>query len=550
MNSNFQVVLINPTNGLIPTEFYAPTEHLGLAYLTAVLRKNSFPVKIIDAYALNLSYDEVVHYALAMNPRYIGITAEYNTIETAIKLIREFRSKNPEVHLALGGQHATFSSLELFADVLELDSIIRGEGELTIVEVVTRLSQGQDLTGVKGVYFRNKQGQIIKNCDRAAIENLDSLPFPARDTLEDCLAKGITPAISILTSRGCYANCSFCNASKYFNLGGGRNWRSRSPESVVIEIQHLLELYQEKPIYEILYFNDENFIGPGEKGIQRAVKIAQEILQRNLNIFFEIFCRADSFNGHEEAVKTLSKAGLISVLVGLESGYQKGLNNFGKGTTVNQNLNTIELFKKYNIITSSSGFLMFNPYSTFEELEQNAKFLLAIGMATLYNMSLRVLGYPGIRMVKILENEGLLAPDFGHLNVSSYRFKDSRISVLVEALNFDYSLGRKEDAAHRYLDFMITNIDRKVAKIKLDNEQESEVIRLKSKVNDLCFKANLVTYNFFIKALMICENNWGQEVFEKLINKYKIEIAEALEEMNNGFVEYLGGLDEILAQDN
>jgi anaerobic magnesium-protoporphyrin IX monomethyl ester cyclase len=545
MNSNFQVVLINPTNGTIPAEFYAPTEHLGLAYLTSALRKSGFPVKIIDAYALNLTFDEVLHNTLEMNPKYIGITAEYNTIETAIKLIRDFRREIPEVHVALGGQHATFSSLELFADVSELDSIIRGEGELTIVEVMSRLSQGLDITGVDGIYFRNSEGQVIKNCDRSAIEDLDNLAFPARDTLEDCLAKGVTPAISILTSRGCYANCSFCNASKYFNLGGGTNWRSRSPKNVIDEIQYLLELYKEKPIYEIFYFNDENFIGPGKKGVQRAVEIAQEILQRNLNISFEIFCRADSFNGHEEAVKTLSQAGLISALVGLESGYQKGLSNFGKGTTVNQNVKTIELFKKYNIITSSSGFLMFNPYSTFKELEENAKFLLTIGMATLYNVSLRVLGYPGIRMVKNLEDEGLLTPDFGHLNVSGYRFKDPRISILVEALKFGDLLGRKEDAAHRYLDFMLTNIDRKLENIKLDNEQV-EIARLKSKVEDLRFKANLVTYNFFIKLLMLCEEKWKQEVFERLKNEYIIDITEALKDMNNGFIEYLGYLEEIL----
>jgi anaerobic magnesium-protoporphyrin IX monomethyl ester cyclase len=547
MKSEFRIVLINPTNGSVPAEFYAPTEHLGLAYLAAVLRQNDFPVKIIDAYALNLCYDEVIKNTLAMNPVYIGITAEYNTIGTAMKLVREFRQKISGVHLALGGQHATFSSLELFSDVPELDSIIRGEGEQTIVEVASSLSQGEDLTGIKGVYFRNREGEIVKNPDRPAIEDLDSLPFPVRDTLEECLARGITPAMSILTSRGCYANCSFCNASRYFNLGGGRSWRSRSPKNVVDEIESLMELYHKKAIYEVIYFSDENFIGPGENGLQRAVEIAQEILNRDLNITFEIFCRADSFNGREDVVKILSQAGLISALVGLESGYQKGLNKIGKGTTVHQNLDTIELFQKYGIITSSSGFLMFNPYSTFKELEENAKFLLSIGMATLYNMSLKVLGYPGIRLVNNLKEEGLLAPDFGHLNVSGYKFVDSRIAILVEALNFDYVLGRKEDAAHRYLDFMINNVNRKLANLTLNPEHRQTIEKLKTKVNDLRFQANLVTYNFFIKALMLCENEWRQEIFGGMITNYQTEITDALEEMNHSFGEYLGYLDKILA---
>ena len=283
-----------------------------------------------------------------------------------------------------------------------------------------------------------------------------------------------------------------------------------------------------------------------KKGFKEQLILQKKLFLRKINISFEIFCRSDSFNGNEEAVRILSEAGLTSALVGLESGYQKGLNSFSKGTTVKQNLNTIELFSKYNIITSSSGFLMFNPYSTFKELEENAKFLLSIKMATLYNMSLKILGYPGIRLVETLKEEGMLNDDFGYLNVSGYKFKDSRISRLVMAINFDKTLIIKEDTSHRYVDYMLTRIDRQLSKIKLTDNQENVQIKLKINVNNLRLRANLVTYNFFIKAVILFENNWETKKIERVKNDYIYDISKAIEAMNDGFTEYLDFLNQIL----
>ncbi|OLN29408.1 B12-binding domain-containing radical SAM protein [Desulfosporosinus metallidurans] len=547
MKENFRVVLINPSNGTIPADLYAPTEHLGLAYLAAVLRCNGFPVKIIDAYALNLSYEEVLKETLDFRPSFIGLTAEYNTIEQAMKLATEFKEKLPEVYITFGGEHTTFSTIEIFNECIAVDLVIRGEGEITIVEVMNRLVENKDLTNVDGVYFRGNQGEIVTNKERAAIADLDTLPFPVRDTLDACIERGITPAISILASRGCHANCSFCNASKFFNLGGGSHWRSRDPKKVVDELEFLLERYKDYPIYEVVYFNDENFVGPDPDGIRRVHEIAREIKKRNLKLSFEIFCRADSFDGYEEVVKDLSEAGLISALVGLESGYQKQLNSFGKGTTVDQNLNTIEIFKNHNIITSSSGFLMFNPYSNFKEIEENAKFLLSIGMSTLYNMSLKVLGYPGIGMNNKLKRDELLEEDFGHRNVSGYRFIDKRIGILAEKLNFNEAIKRKEDAAHRYLDFMMANLDKKLARIHMMETQNEQVFFLKKIVINQRFNANLVTYNFFLRSVILAETGWNQKAFEEYKESYISEISAALQVMNDSFVAYISFLEEVIA---
>jgi len=544
MKEKFKVVLINPSNNEAHVGNYAPTEHLGLAYLTAVLRQEGYWVKIIDAYALNITKEEVIEEVTAIQPNFVGITAEYNTIEVATYLIKTFREKLEGAHLSMGGQHATFSANELLSEVTELDSILRGEGEITIVEVMNRLHDGKSLDGILGAYYRGVDGSVLKNGDRPAIADLDSLPFPARDTLIECQKRGITPAISVLSSRGCQANCSFCNASKYFSLGGGNKWRGRSPENIVDEIEELKRVFGDTKIYDVVYFSDENFVGPGQAGLDRVADIADEIKNRNIDVSYEIFCRADSFNNREDLVRKLSESGLISALIGLESGYQKSLNKFSKGTTVNSNLNTIELFKKYRIITSSSGFLMFNPYSTFEEIEENAKFLLKIGMSTLYNMSLKVLGYPGLRYVQQLEDDELLTEDFSHKNVEGYKFKDSRLKDLVKAVAFDESLGRREDSSHRYLDISLTDLDRKLCLTEyMDNES---LKKGRSLVEDSRFTSQLVTYNFFIKLVSLAEMGWSEDIFTKYKKRYIVEIDEALNSMNLVYENYIDLLNEII----
>lgn len=539
-------MIVSLNNGDVPVSSYGSTEHLGLGYLAAVLRNEGYSVKIIDAYSTNLALSEVIKETTAFSPQLIGVTTEYNTFEAAVEYCSQVKKINKDITICMGGEHATFASKKILSDQFDIDFIIRGEGEITIVEVADRLSKGKGIEGIHGIYYRNKNGEIIKSIDRSAINNLDSLPFPARDTLEVCLKIGIQPAINILTSRGCHGNCNFCNASKFFNIGGGKPWRSRTPENVVAELKYLLSKYDTSKMYPLIYFADENFIGPGKYGIDRAREIAQRIIEENLNIAFEIFCRADSFDGEEDIVRLLKQAGLTSVLVGLESAKQKGLDIISKKTTVQQNLSTLQLFKKYNIITSSSGFLMFNPYSEISDLIDNANFLLEIGQATIYNMSLKVLLYPGIRITDKILTEGLSESDFLHYRVDRYRFVNPKVKKVAEAINsLDIGVIKREDATLRHLDLTIARIRDLIIKNSKNQKSIEKINKMLQPTLGVISELNAISHRFFIQTVSLTNNSWDESKFNELKEKYIHANQKKIDSLNLTFQEFLDRVEAI-----
>lgn len=531
----FRVVLVSPNEGFVPDQYYAPTEHLGLAYLAATLRQAGFPVHLIDAYALNLPYDGTLAEVVAAAPDVVGFTAEYNTFEHAMRMARAVRDALPRAVICVGGEHATFAADQVLAENPCIDVLVRGEGEQTLVEVAEGLLAGRAPEATSGAWFR-RGPDVMRNPDRPAITDLDTLPFPARDTLDRCLERGMRPALSILGSRGCHGRCSFCNAHRFFNLGGGRSWRSRTAKNVVDELGALLHRYQDRGIYDVVYFADENFVGPGRSGLERAGVLADEIVARGVRVSFEIFCRADSFDGQEWAVQKLAAAGLRSALVGLESGDQGRLRGMKKGTTVDQNLRTIELFAKYHVVTSSSGFLMFNPYSTLDELAKNARFLMAVGQATMYNMSLRVLLYPGIQFTAELGRDGLLLPGFGHRNVAGYRFRDARVQVMAEALSsVERALVLREDATHRYIDLQTAAFLRHLETVGRRRGVEGALAGVRAARR----RANAVSYRAFMRALRLAERGWEDDAFARLQGYYRSSLPPALDAVNEAFEEFL-----------
>ena len=459
-----RVALVSLNDGHVPEQSYAPVEHLGLAYLAASLRENRHTVLIRDGYALRLSNEEIADQVGSFKPDMVGITAEYNTFELAMAFAARLRAHGltTSCPIVLGGEHATYAAEQILGDHPSVDVIAVGEGDETIVELARHLGLEGLFYSTPGTVVRDASLGTKRNPGRGRIKDLDSLPFPARDVLEECIAKGETPALGLLTSRGCQFTCSFCNANAFFRTGGGRPWAGRTAPDVVRELKELLQRIGEY-IYPIVYFLDENFVGPGAGGIQRVIDFAQEVIDSSIDVRFEIFCRADSFDGQEEAVSLLKRAGLASALVGLESGIQSSLNVINKGVTVKQNLDTIALFRRYDVVTSSSGFIMFHPYSTPNELRANADFLLASGHGTLYNMSLKVLLYPGIRLIDRVRHDNLLSEDFTHFAPGRYRFANevvSRVSNIICRIPME--IIREEDATRRHIDLTVSGIRRLV----------------------------------------------------------------------------------------
>lgn len=232
---------------------------------------------------------------------------------------------------------------------------------------------------------------------------------------------------------------------------------SRSANNVVSEIERLIQEFD----VGMFNFVDDNFFGPGSLGQKRVSTIADEIIKRNLDIVFSASGRVnDVLAAGSEILRRLKLAGLSNLFVGIESANDNALQRYNKGTTVKMNKKAIDLLKELGI-NYSIGFIMFDPYTTIEELLKNVKFLREIGI---YKKSASTVPYlnglavlPGTDMERKLKREGLLQMKNRFQLTSredvTYEFIDKKAQIAVELISqyFAQPLFRKLDRANRIL---------------------------------------------------------------------------------------------------
>ncbi len=208
---------------------------LGLAYMAAVLEQNDFEVKIIDCPVCEMDHEKLKTELDSFQPTIIGIGAMTPIIESALKSAHVAKQVCPDAKVVMGGPHATFADKQILADEKDVDIIVRGEGEETILELAKQQSNLQKLGDIKGITFR-KDNQIIQSPGRPFIQDLDALPLPAYKyiPIEKYRITGMK-LLPIISSRGCPFQCSFCVASQMF----GAKYRVRSPKNVLDELEWL-----------------------------------------------------------------------------------------------------------------------------------------------------------------------------------------------------------------------------------------------------------------------------------------------------------------------
>ena len=331
MADKYSILLIYPPSKT-QMHFQCP---MGLLMVAAVLEKAGYKVKLLDANAINnkKSINDVVHIANQYKPDIIGMTLITTLVKEAYTLASLL--KNNGSKLIAGGPHATIVPNEAIEH--GFDAVVIGEGESTIEETIQGLMGKIPLDNVKGIVYKEKDGQIIKTEPRQYIEDLDSLPLPSRhliNPLDYGPAQNPQLHTNIFSSRGCTGRCSFCAGGLF-----GKKFRFRSAQNILDEIYYLYNKYGTRHFH----FVDDAMT----MDRIRVKRICEGIIQSDISITCSLMTRCDRVN--DEMLELLKQAGCNRIDFGIESGHPKTLKKIHKPHSVEMVKRVIPIISSYGI---------------------------------------------------------------------------------------------------------------------------------------------------------------------------------------------------------
>lgn len=335
---------------------------LGLAYIAAVLEKESHQVKVLDFQLQYVTY-KALEKELENNYDIVGISITTLTSSSGYNVAKFVKDKSPKTLVVVGGPHTMALGKEIFNECKEVDFIVFGEGEITIKELFKTLEEKSELQNVKGIGFK-EEGKVIVTEPREMIEDLDEIPFPAYnlfDVKHYAPMAGMfkkLPFANIMSARGCPYDCLFCNKQVW-----GYKLRMRTPENIIEEIEHLVKTYG---IREVAFF-DDTFTADRE----RAIEICKLIKERTPELIWKCSTRVNVVD--PELLKIMKDTGCYSIGYGIESGNQDILNKINKKITLEQSRDAIKWTKQVGIETRCY-FMLNHPGDTIETTEQTIKF--------------------------------------------------------------------------------------------------------------------------------------------------------------------------------
>jgi anaerobic magnesium-protoporphyrin IX monomethyl ester cyclase len=406
------VTLVNPPYPSGSTG-HLPFAVLGLGYLAAVLEKNKYEVDVIDCQALKLSFEEFKSEISKRQPNIIGLTSTTLTYKSALKLAKITKEMCPNCLTILGGPHATFWDDKALQECPHLDIVVRKEGENTLLELVQRIEAGKSYHDVLGITCR-KDGKITRNPDRAYIENLDNLPFPARHLWPMERLRKYEDIIYLTTSRGCVYWCDFCSTVRMH----GRKYRMRSPKNVVDELELLHKTYG---VNKFTFCDDAFTVDQS-----RTETLCDEILKRGLKIEWNCGTRVDMLT--KELLAKMKEAGCISVWFGVESGSQQVLDAMKKGITLELTMKVFGWVRELGLKPVPNVILGF-PSETKESAWKTIKFVEKISPddVSFYNVATP---FPGTPMYDLVREKGWLrVTDFDEYDTTKPIFETPQLSM-------------------------------------------------------------------------------------------------------------------------
>ena len=392
-------------------------DNLGLRYLLSSVRQAGFTGRI-ESYSA--APEPIVELVEKFRPDVIGFSLIFQYMSPAFgRVIAALRARGSQAHITIGGHYPSFDYQEVLERIPGADSIVRFEGESTLIALMDKISRDEDWREIAGIAYR-RDGAVHSNPLRPAIDDLDQLPFPERSDI-DYRSKDLATA-SILGSRGCPWDCSFCSIRPFYEAQGGKLRRLRSPASVVEEMR---QVHFEQGA-RIFLFQDDDFLATGRRARMWAEGLADGVIAAGLagRIAFKISCRSDEIK--YETMARLVDAGLTHVYMGVENGDEEGLINLNKMLKPHHHIEAGEILRSLGL-SFDFGFMLLEPYSTITSVRNNIAFLdRFVGDGWSVAGFCRTLPYAGTPLKRKLEEEGRL---LGTPFEPDYDFLDPKLDV-------------------------------------------------------------------------------------------------------------------------
>ncbi len=387
------IVLINPPFNLFDTlhedtDYGNTKEHqtycyppLGIAYIAANLKDAC----IIDSVGSKLDIKETVSLTLKQNPKVIGISVTTFSLHSTKEMITELK-KHTKAKLVIGGPHVTYDPSIITH--IPADYGIKGEAEESFPKLCQRIINKKKIH-VAGLITKKRY-----DVKRAHIENLDSLPFPARDLLpEDKYFFSLHSGkfTTIITTRGCIYDCIYCA------LPDKKKYRKRSIENIMQELRMLVSTG-----YTYIDFQDDLFT----LDKNRTIELCNHIIDEGLHFSWGCATRIELVD--EETLRIMKKAGCDNIRYGIESGSYKIRKIIGKPFTYQQIKKVVDLTKR-NKIHTVLFFSLGHPGETAKDIRLSLK--LAKELRADYIQFVIIAILPGSRLYELALKEGKVSSD-------------------------------------------------------------------------------------------------------------------------------------------
>jgi anaerobic magnesium-protoporphyrin IX monomethyl ester cyclase len=384
-----KVLLVNPPQTFYPgSDAPAGNLPLGLLYIAAVLEKSGSSVEVLDAFMTEVSirkigdtaeigmpYERIAEKIKNVKPDIVGIANPFTCqVQHAIKVAKIVKEMDPDVLTVVGGPHVSAVPEEFLNEAESVDIGVTGEGEYAMVDIVKMREGQKKIDKIQGIVY-HENGKVVQTPPRPLVENLDELPYPSYHLVD--MERYLNPerieyrsfkdrAISMITSRGCPFNCSFCSV----HLHMGKAFRAHSVDYVVNHIEHVVSKYKVKTIF----FEDDNLTFD----IKRFEAICDKLIEKDIRFKWETpnGIRADYLTMN--LLKKMKRSGCQSVFFGVESGDQHVLDDIiSKSLDLNAVVNVAKMCKEIGLNTAAFYIIGF-PGEKKEDMLKTVDFALRL----------------------------------------------------------------------------------------------------------------------------------------------------------------------------